>query len=253
MDRKEFGKLVAALRKSKQDEYFHELTQAGLAKQAGISEQVIGKVERGGKVSIEPDLLLRLAQAFRLSPRERREFFLAAIGLGEEDIPGQQPPDEQVFDELFNTLAQVSLPAFLVDSYDNENPEPYLQQSIYFFNTITLPVRATEYYQYLLSGFKKDREMALFNTLYHYEISDENQNHHFEGEQFTVRHHTLGEMRFYSPPIFPVATSKGSLYLVTYIPASPETVQACATLARACGQGAAHLADWPEKLIPEIS
>ena len=213
MNRKEFGKLLAALRKSEHDEHFHQLTQRQLARLTGISEQTLGNIERGDKVSLEPGLLLSLARALRLSTRERREFFLAAIGVNEEDMPARQPAAAQRMDELFDSLSQIALPAFIVDSYDDivaanqmvlnlfefsenlreiapniiggynllrfvfsersqfnkilgDGHEKYLMQSIRFFRAISLPYRASPYYEYLLSAFRKDRDMALFRHYY---------------------------------------------------------------------------------------
>ncbi|MGE5842322.1 MAG: helix-turn-helix domain-containing protein, partial [Deltaproteobacteria bacterium] len=85
MDRKQFGKLIAALRREQRDEHDHEYTQAKLAEVVGVSEQIIGKIERGEKITYEADLLINLAKAFRLSSPERQEFFLAAVGLEEKD------------------------------------------------------------------------------------------------------------------------------------------------------------------------
>lgn len=297
MNRKEFGKLLAALRKSRRDEHYRQLTQRRLAEQSGISEHVLGKLERGEKISLEPDLLLALASSMGLSTRERREFFLAAIGLNEREMPARQPSPEAIFGELFDSLTQISLPAFIVDSYDdiiaanyiilnlfefseelrkiaptivggynvlrfvfserskfhsllNQEHEKYLMQSIRFFRAISLPCRANPYYEHILSAFKKDRDMARFNQYYHRDMDAYNQDdYYFESERFTFCHPVLGELVFYSPSIFPVATGHGSLYLVTYIPASIVSVQACASLASQFGPGAMRLAPWPEKPI----
>jgi len=295
MNRKEFGKLLAALRKNRYDEHYRQITQRKLAEQSGLSEHVLGKLERGEKISLEPDLLLALARSLGLSTRERREFFLAAIGLNEQDMPASQPSPAAIFDELFDSLTQISLPAFIVDSYDDivaanhiilslfefseelrkiapnivggynvlrfvfserskfhslldQEHEKYLMQSIRFFRAISLPCRASPYYEYLISAFKKDRDMARFNHYYHRDMDAYHQDdYYFESERFTFCHPGLGELAFYSPSIFPVATSHGSLYLVAYIPASVVTIQACASLASRFSPGAMRLAPWPEK------
>jgi transcriptional regulator with XRE-family HTH domain len=119
MDRKEFGKLLSELRKSKRDEHFHQLTQRKLAQKSGLSENILGKLERGEKISLEPDLLLALVKSLGLSPRERREFFLSAIGITESEFQASQPEASLVFADLLNNLAQIALPAFIVDSYDD--------------------------------------------------------------------------------------------------------------------------------------
>jgi transcriptional regulator with XRE-family HTH domain len=290
MKRKEFGRLLSTLRKSKRDEFHHPITQRQLAELAGISEQVLGNIERGGKVALEPGLLLALSHAIGLSTREQREFLLAAIGVDENEHSASLPQAEVVFNELFNSLAQIALPAFLVDSYDDivaannlilglfkfsedlitiaptipggynvirfvfsnqslfnsllgKQPEQYLMQSIRFFQAISLPNRADPYYQYLLKSFQTDRKMALFNQYFQRDLLDGTQDdYYFEGERFRITHAELGELDFYSPPLSPVSTSKGNLYLVAYLPASPATTQACALLASQSPPGARRLA-----------
>ena len=297
MNRKEFGKLVAALRKSRPNSHGQPTTQSQLAESTGISQQVLGNIERGGKVALEPEFLLSLARVLNLSTRERREFFLAAIGIQEDNIPANQPEASLVFDELFNSLAQIALPAFLVDAYDDivaannsilrlfefsqdlismaptmpggynvirfvfskesrfnallgKQHEKYLMQSIRFFRAISLPNRATPYYQYLLKSFQTDRKMALFNQYFQRDlVENQTDDFYFEGERFQMNYPALGELDFYSPPLSPISTSKGNLYLITYIPASPATTQACALLATLSGLGARRLAPWPEKEI----
>lgn len=117
MNRNEFGKLTAALRKSIQNETGDELTQPELARRANLSGNVLGKIERGEKVSLEPDLLLKLADAFHLSTPERKEFFLAAIGIDQKDIPANGHVD--AFDRLLETMSNAAVPAFIVDAYDD--------------------------------------------------------------------------------------------------------------------------------------
>lgn len=117
MNRIEFGKLIAALRKSIPNDSGEELTQPELARRANIGASVIGKIERGEKVSLEPDLLLKLANAFHLSAPERKEFFLAAIGIDQKDIPGCGQSD--VLAQLFETMSNLAIPAFIVDDYDD--------------------------------------------------------------------------------------------------------------------------------------
>jgi transcriptional regulator with XRE-family HTH domain len=298
MNRKEFGKLLAALRKSEHDEHFHQLTQRQLACLTGISEQALGNIERGDKISLEPGLLLSLARALRLSTRERREFFLAAIGVNEEDMPARQQTAAQRMDELFDSLSQIALPAFIIDSYDDivaanqmvlnlfefsqelreiapniiggynllrfvfsersqfnkileKKHEKYLMQSIRFFLAISLPYRANPYYEYLLSAFRKDRDMAMFRHYYTRAGSESEQDdYYFENERFTLKHADFGDLDFYSPSILPLSTDQGNLYLIIHTPASPLTVQACAVLAQKHSPGALRLAPWPEKGMP---
>jgi len=93
MNRKEFGKLIAALRKEHFDEDGNRLTQAKLAKRAQqrdpqtpLNEIIIGKIERGERAMLDEQTLLSLADTLELTMGERREFFLAATGLDNEQI-----------------------------------------------------------------------------------------------------------------------------------------------------------------------
>ena len=113
MDRKSFGKLVASLRKELFDEAGNRLTQANLAQKAAtlnpqtpLNEIIIGKIERGERAILDDQTLLSLADALELLVGERREFFLAATGLA-----------EAILDPAKQMLADIQLPAFLVDTY----------------------------------------------------------------------------------------------------------------------------------------
>ncbi len=115
MGHKEFGRLVAALRQ--------ELgwTQARLAGNSGLEITVISQTERGVKRILDPDLLVKLADAFELTTLERREFFFASTGIEagqvvrgsavREDAAGQS------LNRMLSILEKLRLPAFLLDAY----------------------------------------------------------------------------------------------------------------------------------------
>lgn len=119
MNRKGFGKLIAALRKEQRDLRGNQYTQAKLAELTNTTEQVVGRLERGEKVVFEPEMLALMANAFNLSSRERQEFFLAAAGVDDEHLPSPGNNHLAVFNEVKNILRQLTLPSFVVDSYDN--------------------------------------------------------------------------------------------------------------------------------------
>ena len=82
MDRKEFGKLIAALRKEYFDEAGNRLTQAKLAELAQqrdplspLNEIIIGKIERGERAMLDDQTLISLADTLELTMGERQEFF----------------------------------------------------------------------------------------------------------------------------------------------------------------------------------
>lgn len=124
MDRKEFGRLVSALRKEHYDENGDRYTQAKLAEvilaqdsASPLNEVVIGKIERGERTILDPQTLLNLADALKLTVGERRAFFLLATGL---DHPQIYPTEEDASDILTSTLqmlGDIQLPALLLDRY----------------------------------------------------------------------------------------------------------------------------------------
>lgn len=296
MDRKQFGKLIAALRREQRDEHDHEYTQAKLAELIGVTEQIIGKIERGEKVTYEADLLINLAKAFRLSSRERKEFFLAAVGLEEKDIPRPANTAEQILASLITIMETTALPALIVDAYDDvvagnlmalalfdftedmqkeapqlvggynimrvvfskkspyrdalakEQRERYITQNLQFFKTITLTHRASPYFNYLMHGFRKDKEMSLFNAYYTESASGEDDDFCIEDEVLDINHEKLGQLKCYSPSMAAL-TPMGNLYLLTYIPADLSTSRAFSQLAETRGAGAVRLASWPQKMV----
>src|SRR5262245_46128826 len=124
MNHKEFGQLIAALRKEHFDEEGNRLTQAKLAEKvqqadllSPLNEIILGKIERGERAMLEERTLLNLADSLELTIGERREFFLAAMGLDNRQIyPAQKPPPE-ILASVIQMLADIQLPALLVDNY----------------------------------------------------------------------------------------------------------------------------------------
>ena len=119
MNRKEFGQLIAALRQDL------DWTQFQLAEYSNIDEAVISQMERGVKKYFEVELLLNLANAFQLTTLERREFFLAASGVEQNQLVRQPSTGAttdtnhptKIISQLIETLKSLQLPAFLSDVY----------------------------------------------------------------------------------------------------------------------------------------
>jgi transcriptional regulator with XRE-family HTH domain len=119
MDRKEFGKLVAALRQDM------EWTQYQLSEYGHLDLPLISQIERGVKKHLEPELLVKLANAFQLTTLERKEFMFAATGVGSDQIV-RQPSAALVTDSLdadralakmVGLVERLRIPAFLLDVY----------------------------------------------------------------------------------------------------------------------------------------
>jgi len=119
MNRKEFGQLLATLRQDL------DWKQSQLAEIADLDEAVISQIERGVKKFFEPELLLCLANALQLTTLERREFFLAASGVEQNQMvrqpTGGTTTDTQhptrILDRLTQTLKSLQIPAFINDVY----------------------------------------------------------------------------------------------------------------------------------------
>src|SRR5215212_3464983 len=117
MKRREFGKLVAALR---QDMGW---SQFELAEFSQLDNAVISQIERGVKKFFEPSLLFCLANAFQLTTMERREFIFAASGLDEDQIVRQPSVTmttdgfnaTKILERMIDLTGQMRLPAYVVD------------------------------------------------------------------------------------------------------------------------------------------
>lgn len=119
MNRKQFGQLIAALRKEHYDELGAIWTQARLAQEANLGEALIGNIERGTKANLEPDLLLSLAQALHLTTGERHEFFAAASGVEPIEISHSQTTPTTGLHTLLDIMKDCQLPASIFDVYSD--------------------------------------------------------------------------------------------------------------------------------------
>jgi transcriptional regulator with XRE-family HTH domain len=117
MNRNEFGQLVAALRREHIDDEGSSWKQLDLANEAGLTEAMIGKIERGEKVLLDAQILLNLAQALQLTSRERKEFFLAASGVNNERLIHENSQPGLALNELVHLLEQLQAPAFLINVF----------------------------------------------------------------------------------------------------------------------------------------
>ena len=124
MDRKQFGKLVAALRKEQYDENGDRYTQAKLAEsildldsRTPLNEIIIGKIERGERTTLDERTLLNLADALNLTIGERRVFFMLATGLDHAQIYPAEEKETEILAPVLEMLGDIRLPALLLDRY----------------------------------------------------------------------------------------------------------------------------------------
>jgi len=118
VERKMFGKVVAALRKEQMDfNSGNSWSQEKLADETGLTTRIVGKIERGSQVRLDRAILQELARAFRLTSLERREFFSMASEITDEAIVRDDLSHQDVFAQVWATLGTLCTPAFLMDSF----------------------------------------------------------------------------------------------------------------------------------------
>jgi transcriptional regulator with XRE-family HTH domain len=117
MNRKDFGQLVAALRREHLDDEGKQWTQERLALEAEVDLDVLGNIERGKRVLLKSEVLLSLATALRLTNEERKEFFLAAHQFDEQEAVSQATDLDATHHQLVERVAHASLPCYLIDVY----------------------------------------------------------------------------------------------------------------------------------------
>lgn len=125
MNRIDFGKLIASLRREHEDEEGIPWTQEKLAREANsvtgvqlYGEDIISSIERG-KRNLDKQILLALATALQLTSDERKEFFFAASGIDVKEIASQEICSQEVFSQVIETIRTLYLPATVVDPYCN--------------------------------------------------------------------------------------------------------------------------------------
>lgn len=119
MNQRDFGLLLAELRKEHRDETMRFWSQQRLAAEANLSVDVVANIEANRKRHLPPEVLLKLARALNLTSEERSEFFLAANGVEAEDIMRTPDDPQHTLDTLMQTLQSTCLPAFIVDTYSD--------------------------------------------------------------------------------------------------------------------------------------
>ncbi len=118
MERKMFGKIVAALRKEQIDfDNGNSWSQEKLAEETRLTTRIVGKIERGSQVRLDKGTLQDLARAFRLTSLERREFFAMASEITDEAIVRADLNHQDVLAQVWATLGTLCTPAFLMDSF----------------------------------------------------------------------------------------------------------------------------------------
>jgi transcriptional regulator with XRE-family HTH domain len=74
MEPSEFGQLVKSLRKATNDPLGNRWTRESLGSYIHLSINQLGRLERGDRKYFDNQTLILLADAFKLTPIERKEF-----------------------------------------------------------------------------------------------------------------------------------------------------------------------------------
>lgn len=117
MNKKEFGNLVAGLRKEQRNDFDEVMTQYDLSERARMPLVTLQKVEQGRQVNLKPDMLLNLARALNLSGRGREAFLLSATGIAESEIGAATVTPAAILSEISGGLAQLQTPGFVTDCF----------------------------------------------------------------------------------------------------------------------------------------
>ncbi len=119
MNEGEFGRLLAALRREHMAEGnpLNCWTQERLGRESGLGMRIISDIETGKKQKLDREIILRLAEALRLTSRERKEFIYAAAGIeGKASVRAVQDL-QAVLTRQIEIMREIRVPAFLMDVY----------------------------------------------------------------------------------------------------------------------------------------
>ena len=119
MEQLSFGQLLGSLRREHSDAPGKFWTQKDLAEKAGLSKRTIERLEEDTLKKLEVNLLRSLAETLNLTTMERKEFFLAALGLDHSDIAAEGSLPTETLEHLISTLAHLRVPAFIYDAYSD--------------------------------------------------------------------------------------------------------------------------------------
>ncbi|NOZ72094.1 MAG: hypothetical protein GXP38_09295 [Chloroflexi bacterium] len=129
MNNKEFGKLVAALRRQLAIRIGENVFQKDLERMIGLTSTdkayqrsragIIGRIERGELANLSERDILKLADAFELNRMERKEFITAANRVSLKFIyeTGRTVDDELAVS--LDSLRKCMLPAFILDPFSD--------------------------------------------------------------------------------------------------------------------------------------
>jgi transcriptional regulator with XRE-family HTH domain len=116
MNLSNFGKLVKALRHSSLDDNGNRWTRDTLSNAVHLTANQLGRLERGDRKYLDTQTLQLLAESFKLTNLETKEFLSAAIGIDDSALFGLEKPEEKL-NKLIAIIETLQAPAFIVDVY----------------------------------------------------------------------------------------------------------------------------------------
>lgn len=111
-----FGLIVKALRKNGLNEQGKPWNRDVLGRAVHLTADQLGRLERGERKNIDRQTLTLLADAFKLTSHERKEFYYAALGLQDKEIFNQEEPETRL-KNLVDHAEKLHLPALILDVY----------------------------------------------------------------------------------------------------------------------------------------
>lgn len=290
MNRKEFGKLIAALREEHIEFSSRGMgvwTQTKLAKEANLAEKTIAQLEQGKKMNLDPQTLTQLARALKLTAGEQVELYTAAAEVDSEPHKTIRDRSEATLRTLLRLLGDVRVPAYLHDPYANviagntavtellRVPTPLLESAptlasgfnliryvfspvspfrtmlgdawfaragsvVLFFRMTTLKYRHTARFKAILaelSEYPSFRDIWFNTQIYAEEMT-------FEWSSYEYYHPEHGVVSFISH-VSATLTSRGALYLVTFLPQTRQTSETVESILNQKGLGVQRFIDWP--------
>ena len=116
MKHEEFGMLVKTLRKKSIDPRGNRWTREALCREINLTEDQLGRLERGERKYLDNQTLHLLARSFNLTSLEKKEFFCAAAGMADDELFTRENPEAQL-QGLLNELEDIRIPLMVLDVY----------------------------------------------------------------------------------------------------------------------------------------
>ncbi len=112
----DFGKLVKALRDSSIDGNGNKWTRDTLSYALHLTANQLGRLERGDRKYLDNQTLQLLAESFKLTNLEQKEFLSAAVGIDDNALFGHEKPEAKL-NKFITLVESLQVPAYILDVY----------------------------------------------------------------------------------------------------------------------------------------